>query len=177
MVVKMRKWSPWIAAPPAAATASRKFQVKIKPLKLEAIEEGEYEEKKQRVVSIKVKWKGEPRFRLMPFYKHKKDFSKEKIVEKGEVIEWDDDDDHQMVHTCSFTMVPNQEKKFVPWDASFNILYVSFDNLLLCFLHVFHCLKPNCWPVLSNLPSQTCYQRYVMVPPPSFPSFGNLITF
>ncbi|CAI9772909.1 unnamed protein product [Fraxinus pennsylvanica] len=122
MVVKMRKWSPWIAAPPLAATATRKFQVKMKPLKLEAIEEGENDEKKQRVVSIKVKWKGEPKFGLMPFYKHKKDFSKEKIVKKGEAIEWDDDDD-QMVHTCSFTIAPNQEKKFVPWYASFNILY------------------------------------------------------
>ncbi|KAL2525699.1 hypothetical protein Adt_10753 [Abeliophyllum distichum] len=121
MVVKMRKWSAWMAAPPPAAAATRKFLVKMKPLKLEQLEEGGEDEKKQKVVSIKVKWKGEPKFAPMSFHKQKKDFLREKIVNKGEAIEWDDDD--QMVHICCFTMVSNQDQKFVPWEVSFNILY------------------------------------------------------
>ncbi|KAA8525470.1 hypothetical protein F0562_007325 [Nyssa sinensis] len=121
MVTKMMKWSPW---PPAAAT--RKFQVKAKPWKLEGFDIN-YEEdgEKDKVMAIEMKWKGGTKPGLVPFHrtlKHRKDISSEKIVKKGESIEWDDDDDGGFENVCSFSII-SKDNTFGPWVVSFRLLY------------------------------------------------------
>lgn len=121
----MRKWSPW----PTIST--RKFKVKVKLVKLEfnggnEEEKGEVE-KRENVVVVKLKWKGEPKFGLaVPFHrtsKRRTDFSTEKKVGKrggGEVVVVELDEEFENV--CSFSIVSSNDQKFGPWDISFSII-------------------------------------------------------
>ncbi|KAK6140697.1 hypothetical protein DH2020_025561 [Rehmannia glutinosa] len=129
MAVKMRKWSPW---PPAAAAGTRKFQVAVKPIKLDGfLEDGgggddDDSEMTQKLVAIKIKWKGEPKlFPLMaPFQsRQKKELSSQKILKKGlGIIQWDED--QWFENTCSFSVVSNHDdQKFGAWEIGFNVLY------------------------------------------------------
>ncbi|MCD7456333.1 hypothetical protein HAX54_031314 [Datura stramonium] len=116
---------------------TRKYQVKIRPLKLELgvddFDKGNQEARKGKMMTIKMKWKGEPKFGLVPFHKHKKDFTSRRIMKKGEAkysIEWDNDAD-EFENVCCFAEVSGcyQRLKYSPWDVSFNVLYAtSFDN-------------------------------------------------
>ncbi|XP_071917966.1 uncharacterized protein [Coffea arabica] len=142
MVVKMMKWSPW----PTLAT--RRYKVKVKSMKLLlgcsddddddidhsacALDQGDVEEK---VIAIKMRWKGEPKFGLVPFHlpssKQCRHFSREKVVKKLEegnikAIEWNGDEVLELENFCSFTIVSTSQDgrpKFAPWDVSFSLLY------------------------------------------------------
>ncbi|KAL8501821.1 hypothetical protein ACS0TY_021074 [Phlomoides rotata] len=127
MAVKMRKWSPWTAA---AAATTRKFQVAAKPLKLEGLPEeaGDGETPMaEKLMAIKIKWKGEPKFfpLIAPFQsKPKKELSNfQKVPKNGSgIIQWDDDQWFQ--NTCCFSVVSNHDdSKFGVWEISFNVLY------------------------------------------------------
>lgn len=116
----MKKWSPW----PAMAT--RKFNVKVKLVLLEFVgfcnEEGDIADKKEKVMAIRMKWKGEPKFGLVPFHrksKRRKEISTEKIVKRGDVSVVLDD---EFENICSFTFVSGNDHKFGPWEISFGIL-------------------------------------------------------
>ncbi|XP_075103029.1 uncharacterized protein LOC107831461 isoform X2 [Nicotiana tabacum] len=117
----------------------KKFQVKIRTLKLElgvddnieAFDGVNQEPKKVKMMAIKMKWKGEPKFGLVPFhYKQKKDITSRRIVKKlgqaANSIEWDNDGD-EFENICCFTEVSGcyQSLKYSPWDVSFNVLYSS----------------------------------------------------
>ncbi|KAK9279938.1 hypothetical protein L1049_013622 [Liquidambar formosana] len=117
----MMKWSPW---PPVVAT--KKFLVKVKPLKLEGLKETVGKEetgsKKEKVTAIEMRWKG-PKPGLVPFHlssKRQRNFSSERFVRRGESIKWDGDDEFESV--CSFSIVPKDDS-FDRWDASFRVLY------------------------------------------------------
>ncbi|KAK4349134.1 hypothetical protein RND71_031889 [Anisodus tanguticus] len=98
----------------------RKYQVKIRPLKLELLgvddlDGGNQEPRKViKTMAIKMKWKGEHKYGLVPFHKLKKDFTSRRIVKKGHA-EWDNDAD-EFENVCFFTDVS-------PWDVLFNVLY------------------------------------------------------
>ncbi|XP_009621786.1 uncharacterized protein [Nicotiana tomentosiformis] len=117
----------------------KKFQVKIRTLKLElgvddnieAFDGVNQEPKKVKMMAIKMKWKGEPKFGLVPFhYKQKKGITSRRIVKKlgqaANSIEWDNDGD-EFENICCFTEVSGcyQSLKYSPWDVSFNVLYSS----------------------------------------------------
>ncbi|XP_016510201.1 uncharacterized protein LOC107827563 isoform X2 [Nicotiana tabacum] len=81
------------------------------------------------MMAIKMKWKGEPKFGLVPFhYKQKKDVTSRRIVKKlgpaNNSIEWNNDGD-EFENVCCFTEVSGcyQSLKYSPWDVSFNVLY------------------------------------------------------
>lgn len=117
---------------------TRKFKVKVKLVKLEfeLSNNGWNEgggggdvEKKENVVVVKLKWKGEPKFGLVPFHRTSKrriDFSTEKKVDKrgGVVLEWDD----EFENVCSFSIVSSNDQKFGPWDISFSIIGEKMES-------------------------------------------------
>lgn len=141
MVAKMMKWSPW----PAMVT--RKYKVKVKPVKLEwsecvadegIVDDDDDDDRNQKVMAIKVKWKGEPKFGLVPFSlapKQRRHFLTEKMVKKladgrGAITEWGEkDEEDEFENVCSFSIVSTSDEdgreKFGPWDVSFSVLYVS----------------------------------------------------
>ncbi|KAL3844041.1 hypothetical protein ACJIZ3_001444 [Penstemon smallii] len=120
MVVKMKKWSPW---PPESA-ATRKFKVSVKPiLKLQGFteEEDNDDDDRPKVLAIKIKWKGEPKF-FQLYSKYKKDLSSEIVLKKGKkIIQWDADDWFENI--CSFSPVSNHDHKSGVWEIAFNVLY------------------------------------------------------
>lgn len=129
MVVKMRKWSPW----PTIST--RKFKVKVKLVKLEFNgwnEEGRGGvEKKENVMAVKLKWKGEPKFGLaVPFRrtsKRRTDFSTEKkVVKRGGEVVLELNDEFENV--CSFSIVSSNDQKFGPWEISFSIIGEKMES-------------------------------------------------
>ncbi|KAL9176546.1 hypothetical protein ABFS82_01G004400 [Erythranthe guttata] len=129
MVVKVRKWTPW---PPSSAAATRKFQVAVKPLKLEVLFEDGGDEMTEKFVAIKIKWKGEPKFFPMvmtPFQtRPKREVSRNKIMEKGRPGITQFDYDQSFENTCCFSVVSNNhDPKFGAWEIAFNVLYVLFN--------------------------------------------------
>ncbi|KAL3497361.1 hypothetical protein ACH5RR_040093 [Cinchona calisaya] len=135
MVVKMMKWSPW------PATATRKYKVKVKLVKLEGCFDDhdnnnnnnncnihEDDEDEEKVMVIRLKWKGEPMFGLVPFHrtsKQRKQFSKERVIKKS-AIEWDDEEEEEFDNVCCFTIVSigqDGHENFGPWNISFSLLY------------------------------------------------------
>lgn len=136
------KWSPW----PAMVT--RKYKVKVKPVKLESecvvdqcfIDDDHDDDRNHKVMAIKVKWKGEPKFGLVPFSlapKQRRHFSTEKMVNKlaagrGAIMEWggEEDEEDEFENVCSFSIVSASDEdggeKYGPWDVSFSVLYVSW---------------------------------------------------
>ncbi|XP_059642909.1 uncharacterized protein LOC132284800 [Cornus florida] len=119
MVAIMKKWAPW---PPAAAE-TRKFQVKLKPVRLEGFDvELEENSEREKVMVIEMRWKGGPKGVLVPFHrtsKMRKSISTEKTVRKGESIEWDKD---EFENVCDFS-IGSKDNTFGPWDVSFRLLY------------------------------------------------------
>lgn len=112
---------------------TRKCQVKIRPLKLELgvddFDRENQEPRKVKMMTIKMKWKGEAKFGLVPFHKHKKDFTSRRIM-KANSIKWDNDAD-EFENVCCFTEVSGcyQSLKYSPWGVSFNVLYAtSLEN-------------------------------------------------
>lgn len=135
--MKIRNWSPW---PPASTP--RKFQVAVKPMKLEGLPEdggGDNDpEMTQKFVAIKIKWKGEPKFLpLMPPFQSrpKREFSSEKILKKGwRSIQWDEVEDPWFENTCCFSVVSNHhDPKFGVWQVTFNVVHVSLNFATLSF--------------------------------------------
>ncbi|KAL2237330.1 UNVERIFIED_CONTAM: hypothetical protein Sindi_0924700 [Sesamum indicum] len=116
MTVKIRKWSPW---PPASTP--RKFQVAVKPIKLEGLLEEGGPDTTHKSVAIKIKWKGEPKFLpLMPPFQSrpKKDASSERILNK--TVEWEED--KWFENTCCFSLVSNHhDPKFGVWQVTFDV--------------------------------------------------------
>lgn len=118
----MMKWSPW----PAVGT--KKFKVKVRPIKLEGFDYGAGEfDSGEMILAIKMKWKGEPRFRLVPFYRRqsKQRIELEKIAETGEESEsYDNLDDEEFENICEFSVISGSgnDQKFEPWDISFSVL-------------------------------------------------------
>ncbi|KAK1394621.1 EEIG1/EHBP1 N-terminal domain-containing protein [Heracleum sosnowskyi] len=106
----MMVWSPWSLA----ATAScRKFRVKVKPLKLQGLDNDFWSEK---VMMVGVSWKGEGKF-VLPFSsrsRRRKDFSSERILKMGRSwLEWNDQEFENLIG------LTHGHK----WDVSFSILY------------------------------------------------------
>lgn len=134
MAVKMKKWSPWTAA---AAAATRKFQVAVKPMKIEGLPEedgGDGESPmSEKFMAIGIKWKGEPKFfpLMAPFQsKPKKEFSNfQKVLKNGRgIIQWDDD--QWFENTCCFSVGSNHhDSKLGAWEISFNVVYVRLIKL------------------------------------------------
>ncbi|KAL0394267.1 UNVERIFIED_CONTAM: hypothetical protein Slati_4392900 [Sesamum latifolium] len=121
MTVKIRKWSPW---PPASTP--RKFQVAVKPIKLEGLLEEGGPDTTHKFVAIKIKWKGEPKFLpLMPPFQSrpKKDASSERILNK--TVEWEED--KWFENTCCFSLLSNHHHhhhpKFGVWQVTFDVVY------------------------------------------------------
>lgn len=108
---------------------TRKYHVKIRPLKLElGVDDFNKENQELRnvkVVTIKMKWKGEPKFGLVTFHKHKKDFTSRRIM-KFNSIGWDNEAD-EFENVCCFTHVSEccQSLKYLPWNVSLNVLYTT----------------------------------------------------
>ncbi|KAG9150519.1 hypothetical protein Leryth_010901 [Lithospermum erythrorhizon] len=133
MVVKFIKWSSAAAPPP-----TRKFNVKVKSLRLQGLhidQENDKinveEEKKEKVVILKIKWEGEQeKFGFGLFHRNKsklrKDFSSKRKLKKGDsIVEWDND---EFENICCFTiiggggMIKNSFES-PSWIVSFSILY------------------------------------------------------
>ncbi|KAK4419912.1 hypothetical protein Salat_2404100 [Sesamum alatum] len=132
MAVKIRKWSPW---PPASTP--RKFQVAVKPIKLEGLlqesgdgdgdgDGGGRDDETQKFVAIKIKWKGEPKFLpLMPPFQSrpKREVSSERIVNKGSGRTLDWEEDKWFENTCCFSVVSNHhDPKFGVWLVTFSVV-------------------------------------------------------
>ncbi|XP_019236440.1 PREDICTED: uncharacterized protein LOC109216709 isoform X2 [Nicotiana attenuata] len=108
----------------------KKFHVKIRTLKLElGVDDNIEAFDGVKMMAIKMKWKGEPKFGLVPFhYKQKKDVTSRRILKKlgqaNNSIEWNNDGD-EFENVCCFTEVSGcyQSLKYSPWDVSFNVLY------------------------------------------------------
>lgn len=127
------KWSSWSTPP----VATRKFNVKVKPIRLEGleIEHGnnkidDEEEKKEKVVMLKIKWEGEQgKFGFGLFNRNKsrlrKDFSSQMRLKKGDSsVQWNND---EFENICSFTILGGDDNKkntfdSPPWIVSFSIL-------------------------------------------------------
>ncbi|KAF8400628.1 hypothetical protein HHK36_013927 [Tetracentron sinense] len=118
VVINMMKWSPWPPVPPA-----RKFQVKVRLMKLEGFdgyEEEEEEEGEKKVVVVEMKWK-DSKMGLVKSgrtSKRQRISSGERIVRRGETIEFDD----EFESVCSFSIL-QKDNSFNPLDVSFDLLY------------------------------------------------------
>lgn len=116
----MRRWLPW-------AVAERKFQVALKPTKLEGFSKDDSgpETTRQKFVCVKIKWKGEPVKFLPLISTRKKEFSSEEIWKKGhQIIVWDDG--RWFENTCCFSVLQNhRDQRFGPWEIVFDILRVE----------------------------------------------------
>ncbi|KAI3512328.1 hypothetical protein L1887_19643 [Cichorium endivia] len=130
MVVKMKKWSPW---QPPVVTGSRKFRVKVERIKLEGFEHGGGGGEK--VMGVELRWKGERKHGLAVVGFHRRRpgerWCKERIVRKGEVIVWEEEDDLENV--CWFTTAPSNayelnQIKFVPWIVTFKFTYGEYNK-------------------------------------------------
>ncbi|CAN4122026.1 unnamed protein product [Withania somnifera] len=117
---------------------TRKYHVKIRPLKLELTAHDDNEDARRvKMMTIKIKWNGEAKFGLVPIfhYKHKKDFtSRRRLMKKREAanysIEWDNDADEFDNVCCFVGRYNDQNLKYSPWDVSFSVLYaiISLEN-------------------------------------------------
>ncbi|KAJ4952990.1 hypothetical protein NE237_029822 [Protea cynaroides] len=123
MVVNMMQWSPW-----QAASASKKFQVKVKPWKLHGFDinfngydQDAEEEKEAEVVAVEMKWRVSKAGLVplrRPSSKHRQNVSTPVVVKQGQVIQWDD----EFERACSFSIF-KRDNSFHPWDISLNLLH------------------------------------------------------
>ncbi|XP_076956612.1 uncharacterized protein LOC143631873 [Bidens hawaiensis] len=117
MVVKMNKWSPWQHAP----TGYKKFHVKLERIKVEGFEHGDGGGDK--VMGLEVRWKGERKHGLAVVgfhrWRHGERWRKERVVRKGEVIVWEEEDGLENI--CLF-----DQHKFVPWIVTFKLTYGEY---------------------------------------------------
>ncbi|XP_076895099.1 uncharacterized protein LOC143547596 [Bidens hawaiensis] len=116
MVVKMTKWSPW-----QHATGYKKFHVKVERIKVEGFEHGG--RGGDKVMGLELRWKGERKHRLAAVgfhrWRHGERWRKERVVRKGEVIVWEEEDD--LGNICLF-----DPHKFVPWIVTFKLTYGEY---------------------------------------------------
>ncbi|OUZ99884.1 EEIG1/EHBP1 N-terminal domain [Macleaya cordata] len=126
MVVRMMKWSPW---PPVSN--SKKFQVKVKPLKLQGCNfNGGFEENEDQkeVVVVEMKWKGPKVAGLASALRRSansgKNISAERIILHGFDIEFDD----EFETVCNFSVFP-KDNSLIPFDVSFNLLHGQSGEL------------------------------------------------
>lgn len=112
-------------------SSPKKFQVKVKGLKLEELQ---ITEKKGVKMAIEVKWEGPVKSGISSLYKKSHQvqsfFSKEiELLKLEEPIEWNNEFDH----ICNFSISSKDPTLFSPWIVTFHILYVSFNLPNLCF--------------------------------------------
>ncbi|XP_024983729.1 uncharacterized protein LOC112519722 [Cynara cardunculus var. scolymus] len=128
----MKKWSPWQHQPPPA-TESRKFRVKVERIKLEGFEHGGGGGEK--VMGMELRWKGERKHGLAVVGFHRRRSGeqrcKERIIRKGEVIVWEEDEDLENI--CWFSAGPSNayefdQHKFVPWIITFKFTYGEYNK-------------------------------------------------
>ncbi|XP_002515509.2 uncharacterized protein LOC8259447 [Ricinus communis] len=126
----MKKYlsSTWLSA--AGRRTTKKLHVKVKPLKLEGVNNGGTgdDHEKKRMVVIEMKWKG-PNYNksmlFLPFQKGflnkcQKNYSSHRYLKNGDDIEWDE----EFENVCSFLMGSEDNKNcFRSWHVSFKILY------------------------------------------------------
>lgn len=145
MVVKMKKWSPWQHQPPVV-TGSKKFRVKVERIKLEGFEHGGGGGEK--VMGVELRWKGERKHGLAAVGFHRRRpgerWCKERIVRKGEVIVWEEEDDLENI--CWFSTVASNafdlnQHKFAPWIVTFKFTYVSSIPMELQVLFIANLLQ------------------------------------
>ncbi|KAD3337708.1 hypothetical protein R6Q59_027481 [Mikania micrantha] len=131
MVVKMKNWSPWQHPPPAPVAGAKKFRVKIERIKLEGFEHGDGGGEK--VMGVELRWKGERKHGLavVGFHRRRQGdrWYKERVVKKGEVIVWEEEDDLENI--CLFSMAASDgdefdQHKFVPWIVTVKLTYGEY---------------------------------------------------
>ncbi|KAJ0091085.1 hypothetical protein Patl1_12466 [Pistacia atlantica] len=109
----MMKWS---ARPMSEAT--KRFNVKVKPLKLD----GFCADETEKTMIVETKWKG-PKSVFAPFYlpsssKLRRSRTSKKLLSKGEsIVEWDD----EFENICDFSVV-SKDGSYGPWNVSFKVL-------------------------------------------------------
>ncbi|PSS01120.1 EEIG1/EHBP1 N-terminal domain protein [Actinidia chinensis var. chinensis] len=116
MVVGMMKWSRW---PTGSTAAEKKFQVKLKEIKLKGfVDYNASGDEREKVMVVEVKWKGCLKPGFVPFHrKRRKHVSTETVVKKGEPVKWED----EFENACSFPTVP-KDHDLGP-RVSFTLLY------------------------------------------------------
>ncbi|KAI3677333.1 hypothetical protein L1987_86958 [Smallanthus sonchifolius] len=131
MVVKMKKWSPWQHLPQPPVTGSKRFRVKVERIKLEGFEHGGGGGEK--VMGVELRWKGERKHGLAAVGFHRRRpgerWCKERVVRKGEVIVWEEEDD--LENTCLFSLAASDgdefdQRNFVPWILTFKLTYGEY---------------------------------------------------
>ncbi|GMG99000.1 hypothetical protein Nepgr_000840 [Nepenthes gracilis] len=99
--------------------ATKKFQVKVRAMKLQGFET-EVAEEKRRIMAVEVRWKGASKPPFVYFNRKSqqyRSFSKGKCFKNGEPIEWDDEFDN----LCTFS-IASRDSSFNPWIVSFHVL-------------------------------------------------------
>ncbi|XP_043700243.1 uncharacterized protein LOC122650952 [Telopea speciosissima] len=115
----------WSSSSSSSSSDSKKFQVKVKPLKLQGLigccdQKLEEKEKTEKVIVLEMKWRG-PKAGLVPLRQHSSNrryVSKPVVVKQGEVFQWDD----IFESVCNLSMKENSNS-FNSWDMSFNLLH------------------------------------------------------
>ncbi|KAK1550391.1 hypothetical protein Q3G72_018301 [Acer saccharum] len=118
----------------ASSTRRRRFNVKVKPLKLEGFCKEKVEDengKDQKTIVIQMKWNG-PKSVFVPFYRsssskrHRRSCSTgQRFLRNGEEsVVWDDD---EFESVCDFSIV-SKDGSFGSWVVSFTVLYGAISN-------------------------------------------------
>ncbi|KAK3212068.1 hypothetical protein Dsin_016774 [Dipteronia sinensis] len=118
-----------------SSTKMRRFNVKVKPLKLEGFCKEKVVEdengKDQKTIVVQMKWNG-PKSMFVPFYRsssskrHRRSCSTgQRFLRNGEEsVEWDDD---EFESVCDFSIV-SKDGSFGSWVVSFTVLYGEIGN-------------------------------------------------
>ncbi|KAG9455772.1 hypothetical protein H6P81_000280 [Aristolochia fimbriata] len=109
----MLKWSPW----PGLASETKRFQVKVKVLRVEGLREGNG----GKVAVVEMRWKGPAKTsrRLVSLRKRdgRRNVSETKGVD-GEVVEFGD----EFENVCGFQVL-HKDQSFIAWDLAISLLY------------------------------------------------------
>ncbi|KAK2660409.1 hypothetical protein Ddye_006942 [Dipteronia dyeriana] len=116
-----------------SSTTTRRFNVKVKPLKLEGFCKEKVEDengKDQKTIVIQMKWNG-PKSVFVPFYRssskrHRRSCSTgQRFLRNGEEsVVWDDE---EFESVCDFSIV-SKDGSFCSWVVSFTVLYGEISN-------------------------------------------------
>ncbi|KAH7574121.1 hypothetical protein JRO89_XS03G0254800 [Xanthoceras sorbifolium] len=119
--------------------STRRFNVKVKPLKLEGffckekVEDEDHDHGgKEKTIVVQMKWNG-PKSVFVPFYlsssskRHRRSCSTgQRFLRNGEEsVEWDDDEFESI---CDFSIV-SKDGSFGSWVVSFTVLYGEISNI------------------------------------------------
>ncbi|XP_068648521.1 uncharacterized protein [Aristolochia californica] len=156
----MMKWSPW----PAPASETRRFQVKVKVLRVEGLGGGGGGGK---VALVEMRWKGPAKtgglvnLRRKDDRKGKRNVSETRGVD-GEVVEFGD----EFENVCRFQVL-HKHQSFIAWDVSISLLYGEADeegNRLSVIGSVSLNLADVAWELQKEKESLSQLERKLPVP-------------